>query len=306
MLKKNLCVLSASVALAAASGTSLATETGGSSYVPGVENYTCCALPPPGLYGMVFGVKYSADAVKDNNGNDIFPSDFSVNVNAVVPRVVWVTEQQVAGASLGFHAIMPLVDLNVDNHPAGSQHNSGLGDMTLGAVLGWHHSPNLHTVLALDIYAPTGQYDKNDIANIGRNHWAIQPVLGVSYIQPEGFNADLKTMWTYNLENDDSAFAGATDKWQDGQELIMDFDLGWGFGNGWTAGIGGYIYQQLTDDKRDGQTFADNKGKAIAFGPSVRYDSGKGWFITAKYQKETSVENRAEGSALMLKAVFPI
>lgn len=306
MFKKTLCAISVSTALAATANLANATEAGGTIYPPGNENYTCCALPPPGVYGMVFASHYSADDVKGNSGQSIFPSDFKVTANAVVPRVVWVTDKEVAGASLGFHAILPLVDLDVKNHPAGSQSNTGIGDMTFGPVLGWHHSAKLHSVLALDIYAPTGKYDKNDIANIGRNHWAIQPVLGVSYIQPKGFNADLKAMWTYNFKNDDSASAGATSSWKDGQELTFDYDLGWGFGNGWTAGVGGYIYKQITDDERDGVDFADNKGKAFAIGPSVRYDSGKGWFVTAKYQNESNVRNRADGSAFVMKAVFPL
>ena len=49
-----------------------------------------------------------------------------------------------------------------------------------------------------------------------------------------------------------------------------------------------------------------NKGRAFAIGPSVKYDSGKGWFVTAKWQKELAVRNRPEGSAVWLKAVFPL
>jgi hypothetical protein len=50
---------------------------------------------------------------------------------------------------------------------------------------------------------------------------------------------------------------------------------------------------------------ANNKGRAFAIGPAVKYDSGKGWFVTGKYQKESSVRNRAEGQAFWMKAVFP-
>ncbi|MFY0676723.1 MAG: transporter [Neptuniibacter sp.] len=306
MFKKNLCALAVSAAYLVSANTVQATENGGTIYQPGAENYTCCALPPPGVYGMVFGQHYTADKVRDNNGNDVAAgTGFKVTANAVVPRIVWITDKKVGEASLGFHAILPLVDLDVKNAPPGSQSNSGLGDMTFGPVLGWHHSPSLHSVLALDIYAPTGKYDQNDIANIGRNHWAIQPVLGVSYIQPKGLNADLKAMWTYNFKNDESFLPGVSE-YKDGQELVFDYDLGWGLGNGWTVGVGGYLYKQITSDKADGVKVANNKAKAFAIGPSVRYDSGKGWFVTAKYQDESNVRNRADGSAFWLKAVFPL
>jgi hypothetical protein len=76
-------------------------------------------------------------------------------------------------------------------------------------------------------------------------------------------------------------------------------------GNGWTAGVGGYLYQQLNDDKQGGTTVSNHKGRTFAIGPSVKYDSGQGWFVTAKYQAETHVRNRADGAAFWVKAVFP-
>jgi hypothetical protein len=135
--------------------------------------------------------------------------------------------------------------------------------------------------------------------NIGRNYWAIQPVFGISRIDPNGLNADAKVMWTYNFKNKDTDY-------RSGQELIVDYAVGWGLNNGWTLGLGGYAYQQLTNDKQNGATVPDNKGRAFAIGPSVRYDSGKGWFITAKYQAENSVRNRPEGTAFWLKFVHPL
>ena len=278
----------------------LATEGGGSSYPVGAENYACCALPPPGVYGMLYGQSYSADTMRDNDGDDVSPSnDFEVSASALVSRLIWVTEEQVAGGSLGFHTIIPLVDLSVDIAPGVKDTDSGLGDITVGAALGWHHSQVLHTVAVLDITLPTGSYDEDEIANIGRNHWAVQGVYGVSRLDPNGLNYGLKGMWTYNLKNSDTDY-------KDGQELIFDYAIGWGLGNGFTVGAGGYLYQQITDDKQNGDTVDDNRGRSLAIGPSVRYDSGKGWFVTAKYSQETQVRNRAEGDVFWIKAAFPL
>jgi hypothetical protein len=281
------------------SGVSQATEGGGSIYPVGSENFTCCALPPPGLYGMVYGQSYSADKVRGNDGQTVTPDGFKVRAVAIAPRVVWVGSTDFAGAAVvGVHGILPLVDLKVTAMPGLSQSKSGIGDLVFGPFLAWHHSQNLHTVLGLDMFAPTGSYKLGDLANIGRNYWAVQPVFGVSYIDPNGFNADAKTMWTYNFKNSDSNY-------KSGQELIVDYALGWGLGGGWTVGVGGYLYQQVNDDKSNGATVANNKGRALAIGPSVRYDGGKGWFFTAKYQAEENVRNRADGAAFWLKAVFP-
>ncbi|MCY1411078.1 hypothetical protein D3C76_1586400 [compost metagenome] len=123
-------------------------------------------------------------------------------------------------------------------------------------------------------------------------------MLAVSYVDPDGLNVDVKTMYDFNMENP------ATD-YRSGQELHMDYAIGWGLGNGWVIGVGGYAYRQTTDDRQDGQTIEDNKGRAFAIGPSVKYTSKDGWFLTAKWEQETEVRNRADGEAYWLKLTVP-
>ena len=283
--------------LAAAMGAANATEGGGSVYPHGTENFMSGALPPPGVYGMVFGNVYSADRVNDADGNDLHVPGFKVRANVVAPRLVWVTGQKVMGGDLAAHVIAPLVDLKVST-PAGTQSKSGLGDLTVGLALGYHHSPNLHSVVALDAFLPTGDYTQNDIANIGRNYTAIEPVYALSYIDPKGFNGDLKLGYIINEKNRDRDY-------RSGNEFHFDYAAGWGLGNGWVLGVGGYYKQQVTSDSGVGAT-GDNKYRGMAIGPNVKYDSGKGWFVTAKWQKEVEVENGVQGDALWIKAVFPL
>ncbi len=290
-------VVAIAAAVIASTGAQ-ATEGGGSIYPVGAENYLCCAVPPPGMYGMVFAQHYRTTKVKDNDGNTIPIPGFKVTATAVVPRLIWVTGQQIAGGSLAFHAILPVVSLDV-TVPGASQSKTGIGDMVFGPALGFHHSPQLHSVLALDFFAPTGGYNRTDLANIGRNYWAMHALAGVSQIDPNGLNADAKVMFGLNAKNKDTDY-------HSGNEFIVDYDAGWGLGNGWVVGVGGYLYQQLSNDKQAGVTVADNKGRAFAIGPSIKYDSGKGWFVTLKYQTETGVRNRAAGNALWLKAVHPL
>ncbi|MBC7681716.1 MAG: transporter [Ferruginibacter sp.] len=286
-------VLVASTALAAH-----ATEGGGSVYPNGTENFMAGALPPPGLYGMVFLQNYRTTRVNGNDGQNLNVPGFSVTANVVAPRLVWVPGVQLLGGDMVVHVIAPLVDLQV--HVAGnSQSKTGLGDLTTGIGIGYHHSPHLHSVVALDLYLPTGGYHKADLANIGRNQFAVEPVYALSYIDPAGLNADFKLGYIVNSRNKDTDYTS-------GGEFHSDFSLGWAVAKGWTAGVGGYVYQQLTDDKSAGTSVANNKGRAFALGPSVKYDSGTGWFATVKWQAETAVRNRAQGQALWVKAVFPL
>ncbi|MEX8517960.1 MAG: transporter [Leptothrix sp. (in: b-proteobacteria)] len=275
-----------------------ATEGGGSIYPHGVENYMAGALPPPGLYGIVYGNSYSASRVNDKDGNDLNIPGFKVNANVLAPRLVWVPGAKLLGGDLVVHAIMPLVNLKVDM-AGNSQTKSGLGDMTIGLGAGFHHSPSLHSIAAIDFILPTGGYTKGDLANIGRHYSAFEPVYAISYVDPNGFNGDVKLGYLVNAKN------SSTD-YKSGQEFHFDYSAGWGVGHGWTVGAGGYVYSQTTSDTSAGVTLDGSKGSAMAVGPSVKYDSGKGWFVTAKWQQEMAVKNRAQGNALWLKVVFPL
>ncbi|MBU1168686.1 MAG: transporter [Proteobacteria bacterium] len=296
-LAAKMLILFVFISIASASDFAHATETGGSIYPNGNENFMSGAMPPPGVYSLLYAEYFSADILRDKDGNKV-PVDFNLKVHALSPRFVWVTDHTLFGGQLALHTIIPLLDIDVQVG-AGRDTETGLGDIVIGPALGYHVSDKLHYVLAIDINMPTGSYDKTAMANTSRNYWNIEPVVAITYVQLKGVNADLKVMYDFNFENDDTDYTS-------GQELHADYALGWGFGNGWVAGIGGYVYQQITDDTQNGNDVADNKGRAMAMGPSVKYDNGKGFFITLKWQEEAGVLNRAEGHSLKLKMTLPI
>jgi hypothetical protein len=286
------------VACMLAMGSAQAREPGLPGVYPqGNETYMTGALPPPGLYGMVFLRHDEADELKDNSGDKI-PVDFKLRADAIAPRLVWVTGAKLFGGDLVGHAILPLVDLKV-SLAGSSQTKSGIGDMVFGIGTGYHLSEKLHVIPGIDVFAPTGDYDKHDLAHIGTNHWGIQPLLNVTHVDPGGFNGDIKLMYTFNTRND------ATD-YKSGQEFHFDYDAGWGLGNGWVVGVGGYALWQTTDDEVGNHKVPDNKARAFAVGPAIKYDSGKGWFVTAKWQKDFGVRNLPEGDSVVIKAVFPL
>lgn len=292
----NLLRLAACATLLGAANLSQATEGGGTSYPLGAENYMSGAMPPPGVYGQLFVNHYEADNLRGNDGSKL-PVDFRVRANAIVPRLIWVSDYTVLGGSLALHAIVPLVDLKVSVNGQ-SQHNRGLGDVIFGPALGFHHSDKFHSILAFDMIAPTGRYDKHDLANPGRNYWVFEPVYAMSYVDPAGLNLDTKVMYDFNRSNPDTDY-------RSGQEFHVDYAVGWGLGNGWVLGVGGYYYRQTTDDRQDGERIEDNKGRSFAIGPSIKYSGEEGWFVTAKWSKETEVRNRAQGDAYWVKLTLP-
>ncbi|MEQ6290223.1 transporter [Vogesella sp. GCM10023246] len=287
---------STAVVLATLAGTSWATEGGGGMYPNGNENYLTGALPPPGFYVLGYASSYRASSLRDNNGDKV-PVDFKLQVNAVAPRFIWVSDLPLAGGTLAMHAITPLLELDATVNGQ-SQRKRELGDIVLGGGAAYHLSEQLHAYVGVDVNAPTGQFDKNDLVNVGRNYWNVEPLVAVSYLQSKGINADLKLMYDYNWKNKDTDY-------RSGQELHADYALGWGFGNGWVAGVGGYAYRQVTDDQGPNVPAHGNRGRALAIGPSIKYDNGKGFFVTAKWQHETRVANRPQGNEFKLRLTVP-
>lgn len=299
MSKRSAIIASALITGALAlSNTAYALEGGISIYPHGVENFLVGAAPPPGLYANVFANYYHADQFNDGNGNDAHIPGFSIKAYSITPRIAWVTNNKVLGGDLLFHTIFPLVDLKVA--VAGSlQHKTGIADITAGPAIAYHHSQNLHSIVAFNTYFPTGEYNKTDLANIGTNHYAFEPLYIVTYVNPTGFNGDARIGYIFNRTNSDTDY-------KSGQEFHIDYSLGWGLNSTWTVGIGGYYLQQTTSDRQAGADVPNSKTKAFSVGPSIKWDSEHHWFITAKWEKEIEAENHTKGSATWLKFVFPL
>ena len=43
----------------------------------------------------------------------------------------------------------------------------------------------------------------------------------------------------------------------------------------------------------------------MAIGPSIKYQSPTGFFMTAKFQQDYAVRNRPEGTAFKVKMILP-
>lgn len=290
----------AAAALLAGTAHVQAMEGNSSSWPMGIENFNMGLVPPPGFYGQVFAMHYNADTLRDDDGHDS-GLDFDLRMSAIMPRFIWITEQKVLGGNLGFHVLVPLLDgrLKVNGQ---RETESGVGDVHLGPLISHHYSDKLHTAFGFDLVLPTGEFDRDENLNLGRNHETLQLIYALTYLDPKGLQADVRFMYEFNAENDDTDYTS-------GQEFHFDYAVGWGFGNGWTAGVGGYAYWQVTNDDNDGRFYGGQefeKGRAFGIGPSVQYASPNGWFLSAKWQDDVEVRNRPDGNSYWLKWTFPI
>lgn len=296
-------LLAAACLAAGAASTAHATEGGGGAYPNGAEDFMSGAVPPPGTYFINYFDYYSADKYADKDGDSAIPG-FKLKVTADVLRFIHITDKQILGGFWGFHLFVPLMNVDVKtNTPLGNDRKSGIGDIIVDPfILSWH-GKNWHAATGIDIYIPTGSYNKTDLANIGRNYWTFEPIIAGTFLTDSGFEASAKFMYDINTRNDDaSLMAGGAKKYLSGQEFHFDYALAKKISD-FSLGLTGYYYQQVTDDEADGEKVNNSKGKVFAYGPAIKYDY-KNMAFSLKYQFETAAENRPEGNNLWFKFIY--
>jgi hypothetical protein len=286
-----------------------ATEGGGGAYPNGAEDFWCGLIPPPGYYFINYFLYYHADEFNNKDGDNV-DEDFDLNVVANTFRFIHITKHKILGADWGVHMFVPIMYQDVTPPLIGrSDTQTGLGDIIVDPfILSWHFSKNFHLAAGIDVFMPTGRYDKDDLANTSRNYWTFEPIVAFTYMTDFGLEISSKFMYDINTNNPDTDY-------RSGQEFHFDYVVGYKISN-WNLGIAGYYYKQITDDEVNGKTvefqnppgidlnFEDGfKGQAIALGPAVRY-SYKNMCFTLKYLWETEVEHKPEGQSLWVKFLY--
>lgn len=177
-----------------------------------------------------------------------------------------------------------------------SANGSGVGDTTLSGLLGWHDG-RLHAMAMLNVYAPTGSYDKLRTVNVGRNHWAIEPMAALTYLnEANGLELSAAAGLTFNRTNPDTDY-------KSGDEFHLDFTALQHLSPNFYLGLAGYAYQQLTGDSGSGATGA-NRGRVLSLGPvvggAIPLGAKQQLYLNARYYRESGAENRLQGSTFFL------
>ena len=257
----------------------------------GAEDFMAGALPPPGFYYANYLNYYTADKLKDSNGNKFTNPKISVVFDA--NRFLYVTDYKILGGNFAVHTLIPLANIKAEIFGRKTS-NSGIGDIIITpAMLAWH-SKNWHAVAALDVMLPTGQY-KDTEPSIGANCFATEPAFAFTYMSDNGIEFSSKLMYDINFENDKT-------KVTKGNEFHVDSLLGFHLDK-WKIGANTYFYKQLTKDS-GGTVPNTDKTQVFAVGPAIGYEYNHIHFAF-KYQKEMQAKNKAEGDSLWFKVAVP-
>jgi hypothetical protein len=284
----------------------LSAEFGTGVYLLGYQSSMSGYLPDPGFYARNDIYWYQGNAT-------IIPFSGGVELNLRCRTIMdlvagtYVTPWKILGANYAAGVIWAAVGnsfLKGQITPLGlSQEGSytGVSDLIVTPlILGWHLG-QFHIITLGNLYAPVGAYNAARRLNTGLNRWALEPNVGITWLQPQyGQEVSVFMGYTVNFENP------ATD-YTTGNEFHLDFFLGQHLPKGFALGLAGYIYQQVTADHGSGARLGAFHGQTIAIGPCLTFNSkiaGHAIGINGRYYNELKVKNRFSGQAMFLTLSF--
>jgi len=271
-------------------------------YPIGVEGLKAATLPPPGLYLRTYLQYYRAQVYRngagDNNGWGM-----DLDVLAIVPRLVWITDQKLFGADYGMDVAVPFAltdfEFNSIPTPAGEislkDNDFCLGDILVEPIdLAWH-GDRYDIGAAYGLWMPTGKYDRNRPASPGKDFWTNMFTLGATYYFDDEKTLHASALSRYEIHSK----RDHTDV-RPGQNIVLEWGVGKTLNKVWDIGVVGYATWQLTDDSGSDVTW--DKGlhdRVAAIGPEVSLFVPQ-WmtFISARCNFEFSAVDRPEGTNL--------
>jgi hypothetical protein len=263
---------------------------------------------PPGTYVAVPLYFYTADQIKDREGNQLRTGSLDAAVFGVALNVV--TTKKIAGGTYGFLVALPWANNRVQGvNDFDSNPGAGLTDMFLQPInLGWH-KPRADFIVAYGLYLPTGRYEDGADNNTGLGMWAQEVLLGTTVFLNDTKTLHAATTATFSFQS-----AKEDSHTKVGNILNLEGGVGADFlGGGLTAGLAYYGTYKLSDDRFDSQAanlLIRGKNQVWALGPEVTLAIAARkkvyGFATLRYQWELAGRTTTEGAAWNISFVFPL
>lgn len=302
--------------------SSTAEEGGSSHYVPGTQGDFAMALVGPKGFYVRNDVMYLRGRIAGVTlGNGVYTSARQrawVNVT----KGIYLGDRAFAGARWGAVLSLPVVlDAKVSGELAaplvGSREGSrgGLGDASLTGLLNWTCNQH-HVTAGMNIYAPTGSYDKDRVINLGRNYWSFDPTLAYTWLDAKrGHEVSLTAGFMLNTENRATNYTS-------GNAFHLDFTLAQHFSKRFALGLTGYAYRQVSDDRGPLLDRANTilpglglkglggfRGQAFGLGGAVSYTASFGRrdvTFVLKGMTDLHRKNRMQSDALMFSVALKL
>lgn len=304
-------LLASSLLLLFSHGHALADEGGVSFWIPGQQG-SYAALP--GEPGFSFPVLYyqgasEADTNRPFQIGDNLHIGMDVDMGLLMLSPTYVFKDPVLGgqASINVVGVFGAVGVDAESSLSGPLGNitsfgraeslTSFGDLYPTFTLKWNDGhDNFMAYLAGGI--PIGDYDADDLANIGAGHGAIDAGVGYTFMDADsGWEFSAVGGATYNFENTETDY-------RNGVDLHLDLAASKMVSDSVQLGVAGYAYQQVSDDKGTSPLITDGfRSRTFGIGPQIGYffPSGGGQgYVNLRGYYEFEAKNRPEGWTVFL------
>jgi hypothetical protein len=299
-----------SLLLSSITSVALAAEGGAGRPSTGMQVQPLNGLLPLEEGGVLTlsSINYSGDRSRTLDapivGQVVSGLDYKFSYNLINSIFVWKSTEKY---SLGTSVAIPVQYTKIGAHVQQFERedsNTKLGDVTFSPLmLNYHFNPIMHALFGVAIYAPTGSYDTNSLANAGQNTWTFVPNVAFTTLLPR-LNAEITSNMAYEIytKND------ATD-YDSGDMFRFDLLALKRFGELGGDGLGvgavfGLIHQTTDDEGGLADRLNGFKGRSMGAGPLISFDKklSKTTAISASLRGvyEFDVKNRPEGEGYQL------
>ena len=251
-----------------------ASEGGADYYVPGVYgNFAMATLPESGTYYLNYLIYQSGELDEPVVKSGEVHAGMSTDLVANAAALVVISDHKILGGRYVGGAALVLGGLEVRagvvNVPGlqAQDTNWGMADPTLVPAgiswMGLGANENWDFFLFDQINVPVGEYDDDNLSNLGLGYWANDLNLSTTYRMNDKVWFDANIGWLYNWENDDTDY-------QTGSSVHVDWTVEYHLSERFQIGLQGYYYTQIEGDSGSGATLGNFKGEAWGIGPSFQ------------------------------------
>jgi hypothetical protein len=178
-------------------------------------------------------------------------------------------------------------------------HGTQFADLFFTPVIaGYHLTKTDHIALSLQIYAPTGAYNPNRLANAGQNTWTFTPTVSYTKLFPAQ-DVELSLNYGVNFYTTNNAT-----QYHNAPLSVLDLLALKRFKNGWGVGVVGGWIQQLGDDTGGLAELTNGaRGNSVGLGPVITWAGKVGKTPVSaglRWVNEFEARNRPKGNAVLL------
>jgi hypothetical protein len=258
----------------------------------------------PGWFFEQIVTLYHADEFEDASGGKV-PGRNELSTLSTITHLAYFTHYKLFGGYVGAEFLVPVAGADLDMASQPQAHARGVGDLNINPfMLQWNDQrlfgKPFFGRFDFQVVVPTGQYDSARPLNIGNHVVSLDPYYAFTILPTSNLEVSARLHYLWNSENDSPYEGLHASSVQPGQAFHVNLAASYEVLKELRLGINGYALQQLTDDKIDGSSIADSKERVFGIGPGLVF-SGEKWWIYLNGYFETGVENRPDGTEIVLR-----